>query len=123
MLKRMSPGKDGKPVTHFDNTDDGREDTQPDVLAARERRRIALASLGSMLEGTHVDLIRAAQAELGLRLGSLETRMTTMVERVIDVMVSDQAHDEALSAVKDELRATKEQVASLLEWIKGNHGP
>jgi hypothetical protein len=118
-----SGGGSGGPPPRFDISDDGGEETQPDVLAARERRRIALHTLGGMVGDTNLDLIRAAQAELGLRLGTLEQRMGTLVQQMIDVMVSDQAHDESLVRVEKDFADVKEQLAQLLTWIKGNAGP
>lgn len=126
----MCPGDDEKKPgdgilksdAQFDNTDE-KEDTQPDIMAARQRRRIAIGALSGVVAETRLDLVQAAQVELGLQLGALTQRMDTMVERMVDLMVSDQDHDEVMTEVRKELAETRAEVKRLLDWIEANRGP
>jgi len=118
----MSPGDSNKPGdgssspdAQFDRSDLTDEDTQPEVnlprIERRQNRPVAL------------EVLRQAQAEMGTRLGTLEARLSLMVERVIDLMVSDQDDYEVMQTVRKDLAELKAEVKGISEWLKANAGP
>lgn len=110
----MSPRDDD---THdkFDASDAAEEDTSPDALGAR-RRRLA-GGLGAAAAVAD-EMLRLEVRELGMRLAKLEGRMTTMVSRVIELMVSDQDDNEVLQAVRKDLAETRAEVKKIVDWLE-----
>lgn len=87
---------------------------------SKERRRESLTQ----------EALRAAYVDFGKRLSSLEDRLSTIVDRLLDVAVSDQDHDEKIAELRRDFESTRADVhalrddlAQLKQWLEANRGP
>lgn len=77
---------------------------------ARERR---VKAFGAMIRDYELETLRSSQAELGARLGIFEQRLLSLVDRILELLVSDQEHDEALISLRQEISLVRTEMQTM----------